>query len=282
MGQKGPRFAVSISVTPIAGALGAEIGDVNVADDLDDDTIADIRRALLDHQVIFFRDQTLDVERHKSFTRAFGELFVHPNFQFGQENPEIVYVRREPGDEKILGQGWHADTTMMAKPPMGAILYAMEVPPTGGDTLFANQYLAYEALSAGMKRLLEPLHAVHNDTRVAGPNLDLNDKRASQVRDDENWRPTENLHPVVRIHPETGQKHLFVNPIYVHRFDGMTEAESQPLLNYLYDHAVRPEFTCRFSWRRGSIAFWDNRCPLHLAVHDSHDHVRHMQRTQIA
>ena len=102
------------------------------------------------------------------------------------------------------------------------------------------------------------------------------------MRDDENWRPTENLHPVVRIHPETGQKHLFVNPIYVHRFDGMTEAESQPLLNYLYDHAVRPEFTCRFSWRRGSIAFWDNRCTLHLAVHDSHDHVRHMQRTQIA
>jgi len=273
---------MSITVTPVTGALGAEIGGVNVAKDLDDGTVAAIRQALLDHGVIFFRDQTLDVERHKAFTRRFGELFVHPNFQFGQENPEMVYVRREPGDAKVVGGDWHADTTMMATPPMAAILYAMEVPAVGGDTLFANQYLAYEALSDGMKRLLAPLRAVHNDSRVAGPQAGLNAQRASQIREDDAWRKTESIHPVVRSHPETGRKHLFVNRVYVHNFEGMTVAESQPLLDYLYAHAVRPEFTCRFRWRAGSITFWDNRCVLHLAVHDNHDDIRYMQRTQIA
>jgi len=272
---------VGITVTPIAGCIGAEIGDVDVAEDLDDSTIAEIRQALLDHCVIFFRDQGLDVERHKAFTRRFGKLFVHPNYQFGQENPEMVYVRREPGDKKIVGEDWHADTTMMVTPPMGAILYAMEVPPVGGDTMFANQYLAYETLSDGMKQFLAPLRAVHNDTRVAGPGVGLNAQRASKVREDEAWRKTENSHPVVRTHSETGRKHLFVNKVYVHHFEGMTVAESQPLLGYLYAHAVRPEFTCRFRWRAGSIAFWDNRCVLHLAVHDNHDDVRYMQRTQI-
>jgi len=275
---------MNITVTPIAGAIGAEVSGVNVADDLPECTIAAIRQALLDHCVIFFRDQTLDVDRHKAFTRRFGELFVHPNFQLGpgQENPEIVYVRREPGDGRVLGQGWHADTTMMATPPMGAILYAIETPAVGGDTLFANQYLAYDALSDGMKAMLAPLRAVHNDTRIAGPNSGLNAQRASQVRADDNWRPTENLHPVVGVHPETGRKHLFLNGIYVHRFEGMSVAESQPLLDYLYAHAVRPEFTCRFRWHPDSIAFWDNRCTLHNAIHDSHDTVRHMQRTQIS
>ena len=272
---------MSITVTPISGALGAEIGGVDVAEDLDDGAIAEIRQALLDHCVIFFRDQELDVERHKAFTRRFGELFIHPNYQFGQENPEMVYVRREPGDPKVVGGDWHADTTMMAKPPMGAILYAMDVPPAGGDTLFANQYLAYEALSEGMKGLLAPLRAVHNDTRVAGPGVGLNAQRASQVREDDAWRPTEHIHPVVRTHPETGRKFLFVNSVYVHNIEGMTVDESQPLLDYLYAHVVRPEFTCRFRWRAGSIAFWDNRCTLHLAVHDAHEDVRYMQRTQI-
>lgn len=273
---------MTLTVTPISGALGAEIAGVDVGSDLDDATIADIRRALLDHQVIFFRDQDLDIRRHKAFTRRFGELFVHPDFQFGQDNPEIVFVRREPGDRQVLGQGWHADTTMMATPPMGAILYALEVPATGGDTLFANQYLAYDALSDGMKDMLDGLRAVHNDTRIAGPGAGLNAQRASQVREDDDWRPTETTHPVVRAHPETGRKCLFVNRVYVHHFEGMTVAESQPLLDFLYAHAVRPEFTCRFRWRPGSIAFWDNRCTQHIAVNDVHDTARYMRRTQIA
>ncbi|MDP6708159.1 MAG: TauD/TfdA family dioxygenase [Alphaproteobacteria bacterium] len=271
-----------ITVVPISGAIGAEIGDVDVAAELDEATISEIRRALLEHLVIFFRDQALDVARHKAFTRRFGELFVHPNYQLGQEDTEMVYLLRRPGDESAAGEKWHADTTMMAVPPMGAILYALEVPEYGGDTLFANQYLAYETLSEGMKRLLAPLKAVHDDTRVAGPKAGVNARRSSKVREDDNWRPTENAHPIVRVHPETGRKHLFVNEVYVQRIAGMTEAESRPLLGYLYAHACRPEFTCRFRWQPGSIAFWDNRCSLHLAIHDRRDYTRHMQRTQIA
>ncbi len=273
---------MTISVTPLSGALGAEIGGVDVSMALDDGTVAEIRQALLDHQVIFFRDQDLDMAQHRAFTLQFGELFVHPNFQLGQDNAEFVMVRREPSDLRIIGEDWHADTTMIATPPMGAILYALEVPDAGGDTLFANQYLAYDALSNGMKQMLDRLSAVHNDTRVAGPGTGLNGQRASQVREDADWRPTENAHAVVRTHPETGRKCLFVNRVYVHHFEGMTVAESQPLLDFLYAHAIRPEFTCRFRWRPGSIAFWDNRCTQHIAVNDVHDTARHMRRTQIA
>ena len=271
-----------ITVTPISGAIGAEITGVNVADELDDATIAEIRQALLDHIVIFFRDQDLDVARHKAFTRRFGEIFVHPNYDLGQDDPEMVFLLRQPGDTSAAGEKWHADTTMMAAPPMGAILYALDVPDYGGDTLFSNQYLAYETLSEGMKRLLAPLHAVHNDSRVAGPQAGVNAQRSSKVREDADWRPTESVHPVVRSHPETGRKCLFLNQVYVHRIEGMTVEESQPLLDFLHDHASKPEFTCRFRWRPGSIAFWDNRCLLHLAIHDNQQCVRHMQRTQIA
>jgi taurine dioxygenase len=270
-----------ITVAPIAGALGAVIGNVNVAEYLDDATIGEIRQALLDHLVIFFRGQDLPVDRHKVFSRRFGDLFVHPNFQLGQEDKETVYLKRMPGDAGIAGEKWHADATMMATPRMGAILYAIETPDYGGDTIFANQCLAYETLSDGMKDMLDGVKAVQSDIRVACPQVNVNANRTSKVRDDADWRPTVNAHPVVRIHPETGRKCLFVNCIYTMHLEGMSEAESAPILEYLYQHQIRPEFTCRFSWRPGSIAFWDNRCTVHLAVHDSHDKVRHMQRTQI-
>jgi taurine dioxygenase len=168
------QAVMTITVTPLSGALGAEIGNVDVSADLDDGTIADIRQALLEHQVIFFRDQGLDMDRHRAFTLRFGDLFIHPNFQLGQENSEFVMVRRQPGDKRIIGEDWHTDTTMIPTPPMGAILYAIAVPDVGGDTLFANQYLAYEALSDGMKDMLDGLQAVHNDSRVAGPGNNLN------------------------------------------------------------------------------------------------------------
>jgi len=189
-----------ITVSPIAGALGAEIGGVDIAAGVDDATIAEIRRALLEHLVIFFRDQRLDDDTHKAFSRRFGELFIHPNYDFGQAEREIVRVVRAPGDERIVGEEWHTDTTMMREPPMGSILYALEVPPYGGDTLFANQYLAYESLSEGMKTMLAGLKVVHSDIRVAGPQAGLNARRSSKVREDANWRPTENVHPG-RAHP---------------------------------------------------------------------------------
>jgi taurine dioxygenase len=268
-------------VRPIAGSIGAEIHNVDVSQDLDDGTIADIRKALLDHCVIFFRNQTLDAERHKAFTRRFGEIFIHPNYKGMQADPEIIVITREPGDQKIVGEEWHADTTMVPEPPMGAILYAIEVPPYGGDTLFANQYQAYEALSEGMKRMLSGLKALHSDRKVAGPAANKNAFRATKVREDADWRETVSAHPVVATHPETGRKLLYVNASYTMGFEGMTEEESRPLLGYLLEHGHRPEFTCRFRWEPGSIAFWDNRCCKHLAIHDAGPFRRVMRRTQI-
>lgn len=271
----------AIDISPIAGALGAEIGGVDVAQDLDDTVIRAIRQALLDYGVIFFRDQYLDREQHKAFTRRFGEIFIHPNYNGVSADPEIVDIRREPGDKKIVGEDWHTDTTMVAEPPMGAILYAIEVPPYGGDTLFANQYLAYDSLSPGLKQTLEGLRAVHTDRMVAGPQAGMNALRSTKVREDANWRETISFHPVVRTHPETGRKMLFVNRSYTVGFEGWTEAESKPLLEYLLEHGHRPEYTCRFRWANGSIAFWDNRCTKHLAVHDAGPFRRIMRRTQI-
>ncbi len=171
---------------------------------------------------------------------------------------------------------------MMPEPPMGAILYAVETPPYGGDTLFANQYLAYESLSEGLKRTLEGMRALHSDRKVAGPRVNMNARRATKVREDESWRETVSSHPVVRTHPETGRKLLFVNASYTFCFEGMTEAESKPLLDYLLEQGHRPEVTCRFRWREGSIAFWDNRCTKHLAIHDAGPYRRLMRRVQIA
>jgi taurine dioxygenase len=270
-----------LEVSPIAGALGAEVHGVDLGQDLDDAAIAEIRQALLRHCVIFFRDQAFDAARHKALARRFGEIFVHPNYAGTQADPEIVEIRREPGDTRIVGEEWHTDTTMVAEPPMGAILLALEVPPYGGDTLFANQYLAYDTLSDGMKRLLAGLRAVHSDRKVAGPRSGVNVGRSTRARDDDAWRETVNVHPVVRTHPETGRQLLFVNASYTVGFEGMTEAESRPLLDYLLEHGHRPEFTCRFRWTPGAVAFWDNRCVKHLAVHDAGPFRRHMRRVQI-
>jgi len=271
-----------IEVRPIAGGCGAEIGAVDIADDLDDGVIAEIRQALNEHGVVFFSDQEFDAARHKAFARRFGEIFVHPNYRGMQADDEIVMIRREPGDKHIVGEDWHADTTMMEAPPMGAILYALEVPPYGGDTMFANQYLAYETLSDGMKRMLRGLRAVHTDRLVAGPVANRNAHRATKVRQGEDWRETVNLHPVVRTHPETGRKLLNVNAAYTVGFEGMTEEESKPLLDYLLAHGNRPEFTCRFRWQNGSVAFWDNRAVKHLAINDAGPHLRVMRRVQLA
>jgi taurine dioxygenase len=272
---------VPIEVRPITGSLGAEIHGVDLGADLDAATVAAIRRALLDHCVVFFRDQQFDATQHKALARRFGDIFVHPNYATVVPDPEIIEIRREPGDVRIVGEEWHTDTTMMAEPPMGAILYAIEVPPYGGDTLFASQYLAYEALSDGMKRLLESLRAVHSDRKVAGPQAGMNAYRATKVRE-EGWEETVSAHPVVRTHPETGRKLLFVNHSYTIRFEGMTDAESAPLLGFLLEHGHRPEFTCRFRWANGSVAFWDNRWVKHLAVHDAGRFRRIMRRVQIA
>ncbi|PYM79566.1 MAG: taurine dioxygenase [Candidatus Rokuibacteriota bacterium] len=276
------QMTTRLEVHPIAGALGAELSGVDLGADLDDATIKEIRQALLDHCVIFFRDQAFDAEQHKRLARRFGEIFVHPNYAGIQADPEIVMIRREPGDTRVVGEDWHTDTTMMAKPPMGAILYAIEAPPYGGDTLFANQYRAYDALSDGMKRLLTGLRAIHSDRLVAGPNANANAGRTTKTRDDAAWRETVNRHPIVATHPETGRPVLFVNYSYTVGIEGLTDAESRPLLEFLMEHGHRPEFTCRFRWTQGAVAFWDNRCVKHLAINDAGPYRRLMRRVQIA
>jgi taurine dioxygenase len=249
-----------IEVRLLSGAGGAEISGVDVARELDPDAVREIRDALNDHCVVFFRDQDLDAERHKAFVRHFGEIFVHPLLKDESPDPEVVMVRREPGDASYFGESWHADTTLDAEPPMGTVLYGVEIPPYGGDTLFANQYLAYDALSDGMKKMLAGLRAVH-----CHPG-DL--QKGS-------------LHPVVRTHPETGRKMLFVNEYHTNRFEGMTETESRPLLDYLFEHGNRPEFTFRFRWQKGSLAFWDNRSTKHIALGDTGPFRRLMRRIQL-
>ena len=276
--------APALRIEPITGAVGAEIAGVDLAGDLPDETIAAIRSALAEHGVIFFRGQDLTPERQKAFARRFGPIFIHPNFAATRPDLEIVEVVREPGDRRIVGEDWHTDTTMMASPPMGAVFYAVEVPPYGGDTLFASQYLAYDSLSSGMKAMLAGLKAIHSDRKVAGPAAvrDANEKRSTQLKDDGTWRETSHAHPVVCVHPESGRKYLFVNRSYTIRFENMTEEESRPLLEFLFEQGHRPEFTCRFRWQAGSVAFWDNRCTQHIAVHDAGSFRRVMRRVQVA
>ena len=273
--------ARDLRIEPVTGALGAEILGIDIASDLDDETIAAIRQALLEHCVIFFRDQELDIPRQKAFTSRFGTLFLHPNIAGSAADPAVIDVVRNPGDKKIIGEDWHSDTPQVSAPPMGSLLYAVEVPAYGGDTMFANQYLAYDALSPGMKTLLDGLRAVHSDRRVAGPARDLNASNAKKLKDDAEWRETANVHPVVRTHPETHRKALYVNRQSTIAFEDMTEDESKPLLDYLCQHAHRPEFTCRFRWRKGSVAFWDNRCAQHMAINDTGMSRRVMRRLQI-
>lgn len=273
-----------IEVAPIAGALGAEVRGVDLSQPLDDATLTDIRKAFLDYSVIFFRDQELTPDQLKNFGRHFGTLNIHPYVTPLEGHPEIIPIIKEPEDQANFGGGWHSDVSFMEEPALGSVLYALETPEVGGDTLFANQYLAYDRLSDGMKAMLGPLRAVHspssqyapggesdrNNARRKGMNVAVTDAAQTKV-----------THPVVRTHPETGRKALYVNAAFTERFEGMRRTESRPLLEYLFDWATREEFTCRFRWRPGSIAFWDNRCVQHYALNDYHGQRREMRRVTI-
>ena len=273
----------ALHATPIAGALGAEITGVNLAEDLSDETIGEIRQALLDYQVIFFRDQELTPEQQIAFARRFGPLEEHEFVKGMPDYPEIIRVVREADETSMnFGGAWHSDVTHQECPALGSVLYAVEVPPVGGDTLFANQHLAYEALSTGMKRMLDGLTAIHS---ARGP-------FAPEGRSKSNWKNMqvqtsekaydEMEHPVVRTHPETGRKMLFVNRTFTIRFKDMTEQESAPLLEFLFRHASHERFTCRFRWTQGAVAFWDNRAVLHHALGDYSGHRREMHRVAIS
>jgi taurine dioxygenase len=269
-----------LQVKRVAGALGAEIHGVNLATDLTDKVAAEIRQVLLEHQVIFFRSQELDPAGFLRFAEAMGEPIEYPFVKGIEGFPVIIPVKKLEHERTNFGGIWHSDTTYLAQPPMGSMLLAREVPPFGGDTLFASQYAAYEALSEGMRKLLDPLVAV-NSSAKADVSKTREDRIASDGREDAR-KDYESEHPVVRTHPETGRKALYVNVAHTVRFGRMTEDESAPLLHYLYQHQVRPEFTCRFAWQPGSLAFWDNRCVQHNPVNDYHGFRRVMHRITLA
>lgn len=273
----------TISVKPIAGALGAEVAGVDLSRPLSDSVIGEIRAALLENLVVFFHDQHLTPERHLAFGQRFGALQIHDFVEAMPEYPEILEVRKEPGEKRNFGGGWHTDVSYLERPSLGSVLYALDVPDHGGDTMFANQYLAYEALSDGMKRMLDGMTAIHSARRPYGPNAErAHDYGPSSMRFNFNKTAEAEIeHPVVRTHVETGKKALYVNRTFTLRFKDMTEAESAPLLDFLCQHAVRPEFTCRFRWRPNSIAFWDNRCVQHNAINDYHGQRRIMHRVTI-
>ena len=274
----------TISVNRIAGALGAEISGVDLArSNLDDDVMGEIRQALFENCVIFFRDQHLTADQHLAFGRRFGELQIHEFVAPTEDHEEILEVRKEADETRNFGGGWHTDVSYLERPSLGSVLYALEVPAVGGDTMFSNQYLAYETLSDGMKSLLGNMTAVHSARRPYGLNAMSRyaaGERSMKYLFSESAH-AEVEHPVIRTHVETGRKCLYVNGTFTIRFKDMTEEESAPLLNYLCHHAVRPEFTCRFRWEKGSIAFWDNRCVQHNAINDYHGQRRVMHRVTI-
>lgn len=260
-----PVSATQITITPIAGSCGAEIGGVDLSRPLSKRTFRVVEKALLDHLVIFFRGQTLTPNQQKTFARRFGQLRISDQYQPIDGHPEILEIVKEPDATGIVGNLWHCDESFLERPALGSILYMIECPEYGGDTMFSNQYAAYEALSLGMQEMLSSLRAVYSD----GTLQQRNQGRSMKVHPDAAIRPRyEAVHPVVRTHPLTGRKSLFVHRPYTIRFDGMTETESRPLLNFLYAHAVQPKFTCRFRWDAGSVAFWDNRCSQHYALND--------------
>jgi taurine dioxygenase len=270
----------TIEVKPLSGALGAEIFGVDVAR-IDDAQFEEVHAAFLEHQVIFFREQELTPPEHLAFAKRFGPVNVNRFFATVPGHPEIAEVRKEPHHLRNIGAEWHTDHSYDEVPALGSVLLAREVPERGGDTLFANMYAAYDALSDGLKRTLEPLRAVHSSRHIFGPEAmarrgDLNDR----LRNAE-LAVQDAVHPVVIRHPETGRRALYVNGNFTIRIEGWTDQESRPFLDMLYRHAMKPDFQCRLRWRKGSIAIWDNRCTWHYAVNDYAGERRLMHRVTV-
>jgi taurine dioxygenase len=270
-----------IETHPIAGALGAEISGANLAD-LPDAVMAELRAALLEHQVIFFRGQDITPAQQVAFARRWGEIHLHPYVAGLAEHPEIIEIRKSDGDKRNFGGTWHTDQMFNPRPAMATMLYCRQVPDHGGDTLWTNQYLALETLSPAMQAMLAPLKVVakgEGTKKYGGKSRrEFYGKTLAHVQVlDPGDLQTTSVHPLVRTHPETGRKALYVGS-HVDTFDGMTEAESGPLIEFLMAHSIRPEHTARFRWAPGSLALWDNRCTMHFAINDYPAGTRLMHR----
>lgn len=275
----------SLVIRPLATACGAEVTGIDLrrptGSDLD--TVA---QALGDHSVLFFRDQDLQPEEQVAITQRFGSVLRVPYIKHLDEHPDVIAVLKEADERQIstFGGTWHSDFSFLSAPPSLTLLYALELPDVGGDTLWSSQYAAYDALSDGLKRMLDPLRAIHtgwpHGANSPGPDVPVS-RSINMVRNDPE-ADREVVHPVVRVHPVTGRKALFINSVYTQQFEGMTQEESRPLLQYLFGHTTRVEFTCRLRWTVGTLAVWDNRCLLHLAINDYDGSRRLLHRTTVS
>ncbi len=269
-----------LAVKQLSGSLGAEISGVDLLEPVSDETIADIRKIWLDHGVIFFRHQPLNADAFQAFAQRFGDIVEYPFVKGLPDHPLIIPVLKLPHEHHNFGGVWHSDTTYLDVPPAATMLIARELPPVGGDTLFASGYAAYEALSEGLKETLRKLKAVNSSAKAAVTHS--REDRMANAPAVMAKKELNSEHPVLRTHPETGRLSLYVNPGHTLKFVGWSEEESQGLLDYLFEHQVRPEFTCRFVWQPHSIALWDNRCVLHNPINDYHGHKRLLHRITLA
>ena len=267
-----------INVKPVSDALGAEITGIDISLPLDAEVVEEIRNAFLSHLVIFFQNQVITPQKQLNFAEQFGIPMEYPQLKGLPECPLVTEVIKLEHEKLNFGGVWHSDTAYLKQPPMASMLYAIEIPPYGGDTIFSNQYMAYENLSDGIKKTLSELIAVNSSSK---PEVSMTrEDRMSEAGMELNGLDA--LHPAVRTHPETGRKALYGNKAHTTHFEAWTEQESKSLLEFLFHHQVRTEFTCRFSWEKNSLAFWDNRCVQHNPVNDYHGFRRIMHRVTIA
>jgi taurine dioxygenase len=272
-----------MEIQPLSGTLGAEIRGVDLSRELSNSETADIHGAFLTHKVLFFRGPELSPQQQLRVARIFGEPGVYPFIKGLDEVPEVIEILKTENDKVNFGGSWHSDTAYMPEPAMGTVLHAVEVPASGGDTLFANMVAAYDALSDGMKAMLEGLRGVNDSDALYGGSraaamAKLDGMAKNNVVQAQGYVSE---HPIVRTHPQTGAKGLYLSRSHTRRFAGMTEAESRPLIEFLADHAVRPEFTCRVRWERGAVTVWDNRVTQHFALNDYQGKRRRMRRVTL-
>jgi taurine dioxygenase len=260
----------TITVEPLTPSIGAEIGGIDLSQPMSDLQFTEVHQALMNHLVVFFRDQKLTIEQHKDFGRRFGELYKHPMTAL-PGHPEVIEIKADGSTTYVQGELWHSDVTCAAQPPMGSILYMHQIPENGGgDTLWSNMYMAYETLSEPVKKLIEGMTAIHDGEPAF---------RIRQNIKKDSYPIAE--HPIVRTHPVTGRRCLFVNRGYTMRIPQLSERESRKVLDMLFEHSELDVMKCRFKWRNNSIAFWDNRCTLHQAIPDYYPLSRYAHRVTL-
>ncbi len=274
----------NLSVTRAAGALGAEIDGIDLSGALSNSTVAAVRQALTDHQVVFFRNQDLDAPGLVRVARIFGEPNDYPFAKGLEEAPEVIEIIKAEADKRNFGGAWHSDSTYLSEPPAYTLLYALEVPSIGGDTLYASSYAAYDGLSDGMRDIVDDLTVVNSASLagIGGRATLTSDNTAMARTNMDRADELEAEHPAAPVHPETGRRSIYINKPHSVRFTGMTAEESKPWIDYLAEQIPRPEHTCRMNWRAGTLGVWDNRCTQHFAINDYSGERRHMWRVTVS